>query len=205
LSPRRYRMQARSRSVAETRSRIIEAATELHTERGVLATSWEDIADRAEVAPATVYRHFPSLVELIPACARSVFDIIRPPTLEEAGAKFARLRTPAKRLEVLIRDSCHCYSKGQGWLHAARRERDLIPAVGEAVRIQEETLETLVRAATHGVDLSKRDIAVLYAFCDFPFFKSLVDAGVKEGEAADVIVDLAVGYLKVHPRKRERG
>lgn len=205
MSPRRYRMQARSSSVTETRSRIIEAATELHTERGVLATSWEDIAGRAEVAPATVYRHFPSLAQLIPACARSVFDIIRPPTLEEAGAKFASLRTPAKRLEVLIRDSCLCYSKGEGWLHAARRERDLIPAVGEAVRLQEETLETLVRAATKGVDQSNRDIAVLYAFCDFPFFKSLVDAGVKRSEVADVIVNLAVGYLKARARKREQG
>lgn len=204
MTPRRYQMQARSRSVAETRSRIIEAATELHTERGVLATSWEDIADRAAVAPATVYRHFPSLVELIPACARSVFDIIQPPTLEEAGAKFARLRTPAKRLEVLIRDSCTCYVKGEGWLHAARRERDLIPAVGEAVRLQEETLEMLVRATAHGLDLSKRDIAVLFAFCDFPFFKSLVDGGVKRSEVADVIVDLAVGYLKVRARKLSR-
>ncbi len=202
MSPRRYRMQVRSRSVAETRSRIIEAATELHTQRGVLATSWEDIADRADVALATVYRHFPSLVELIPACARSVFDIIRPPTLEEAGAKFARLRTPTKRLEVLIRDSVHCYTKGQGWLHAARRERDLIPAVGETVRIQEETLEMLVRAATKGVDLSDRDIAVLYAFCDFPFFKSLVDAGVKGSDVADVIVELAADYLKVRARKQ---
>ncbi|MPZ15807.1 MAG: TetR family transcriptional regulator [Chloroflexi bacterium] len=201
MTPRRYRMQARSRSVAETRSRIIQAATELHTERGVLATSWEDVADRAEVAPATVYRHFPSLAELIPACARSVFDIIRPPTLEEAGVKFARLRTPAKRLEILIRDSCHCYAKGEGWLHAARRERDLIPAVGEAVRLQEETLETLVRAATDGLDLSRRDIATLFAFCDFPFYKSLVDAGVMKSEVADVIVDLALGYLKVRVRK----
>lgn len=123
--PRRYRMQARSRSVAETRSRIIRAATELHTERGVVATSWEEIAERAEVAPATVYRHFPSLVDLVPACARSVFDIIRPPTLEEADAKFVSLPSPLERLEVLIRDSCHCYSRGEGWLHAARRERDL--------------------------------------------------------------------------------
>ena len=203
--PRRYRMQARSRSVEETRSRIVRAATELHTERGVVATSWEEIAERAEVAPATVYRHFPSLVELIPACARSVFDIIRPPTLEEAGEKFATLRSPVERLEVLIRDSCPCYSKGEGWLHAARRERDLIPAVGEAVRVQEETLKTLVRAATDGLSLSERDNSLLYTFCDFPFFKSLLDAGVKRSEVTEVIVGLALGYVRQQARKRKRG
>jgi AcrR family transcriptional regulator len=184
--------------------RIIRAATELHTERGVVATSWEAIAERAEVAPATVYRHFPSLVELIPACARSVFDIIRPPTLEEAGEKFASLRTPVERLEVLIRDSCQCYSKGEGWLHAARRERDLIPAVGEAVRLQEETLKTLVRAATDGLDLSERDIALLYTLCDFPFFKSLLDAGVKRSDVTQVILGLALRYVRQRAQAETR-
>jgi len=202
VAPRRYRMRVRSRSVAETRARIIHAATELHTEQGVLATSWEDIADRAGVAPATVYRHFPSLVELIPACARSVFEIVRPPTLEEASVKFAHLPTPAQRLESLIRDSCHCYAAGEGWLHAARRERDLIPAVGDVVRLQEESLDTLVRAAVDGRSLSKGHIAVLRTFCDFPFWKSLVDAGVKRSEVDDVIVGIALAHLKKHARTR---
>lgn len=122
MSPRRYQMQARFQAMAETRARIVRAATELHTERGILATSWEEIAERAGVAPATVYRHFPSLVELIPACARSVFDVVAQPTLEEAGAKFEHLSGPAERLEFFIRESCVCYAAGEGWLHAARRE-----------------------------------------------------------------------------------
>lgn len=203
MAPRRYRMQARSQAVAETRSRIVHAATELHTDQGVLSTSWDDIAERAGVAPATVYRHFPSLVELIPACARSVFEIIRPPTLEEASEKFAHLRTPAARLEMLIRDSVHCYSRGEGWLHAARRERDLIPAINEALGVQEETLRMLVRAATQGVELDNTEISVLYTYCDFPYWKSLVDAGVSRLYAADVIVDLAQRYLRTRARKPE--
>ena len=201
MAPRRYRMQARSEAMAETRSRIVHAATELHVDQGVLATSWDEIAERARVAPATVYRHFPSLVELIPACARSVFDIIRPPTLKEASEKFAHLRTPADRLEVLIRDSVHCYSKGEGWLHAARRERDLIPAIDEALAVQEGTLRMLVRAATQGVDLDKTEISVLYTYCDFPYWKALVDAGVSRRDVADVIVDLAQRYLRTSARK----
>lgn len=203
MAPRRYRMQARSEATARTRSRIVHAATELHTERGVLATSWEDIAERARVAPATVYRHFPSLVELIPACARSVFDIIRPPSLEEASEKFAHLRTPAARLEVLIRDSAHCYSMGEGWLHAARRERDLIPSIDEALRVQEETLRVLVRAATQGVRLDEGEISVLYTYCDFPYWKSLIDAGIPRRDVAEVIVDLARRYLRARARKTE--
>lgn len=201
MSPRRYQMQARSQAMAETRARIVRAATELHTERGILATSWEEIAERAGVAPATVYRHFPSLVELIPACARSVFDVVAQPTLEEAGAKFEHLSSPAERLEFFIRESCVCYAAGEGWLHAARRERDLIPAVGEAVGLQERALQTFVRYVVDGLGFSERSTAVLITFCDFPFWKSLVDAGVERTEVGDVIVDLALSHLESHAER----
>jgi AcrR family transcriptional regulator len=201
MSPRRYRMQARSQAVAETRSRIVQAATELHTEKGILATSWDEIADRAGVASATVYRHFPSLVELIPACARSVFEVVAQPTLEEVSAKFEHLSGPAERLEFFIRESCVCYAAGEGWLHAARRERDLIPAVGEAVRIQEQALEVLVRYVADGLGLAERSIAVLVTLCDFPFWKSLVDAGVERADVGDVIVELALYHLGAHAER----
>ena len=200
MTPRRYDMSGRARQTADTRRRIIGAATQLHARQGVLATSWEEIAERAEVAPATVYRHFPSLVELIPACARTIFDIIKPPTIDEAATKFAALPTAAARLEILIRDSCACYAKGEGWLHAARRERDLIPAVGDAVALQERTLAVLVRAAVRGTGMSRGDLAVLHTFCDFPFWKSLIDTGVARTRAADVIVDVATSYLKEHSK-----
>lgn len=32
----------------------------------------------------------------------------------------------------------------------------------------------------------KTDIALLYTFCDFPYYKSLVDAGVKRSEVTEV-------------------
>ncbi|HEX2178420.1 MAG TPA: helix-turn-helix domain-containing protein [Actinomycetota bacterium] len=101
MSPRRYQMQARSQAMAETRARIVRAATELHTERGNLATSWEEIAERAGVAPATVYRHFPSLVELIPACARSVFDVVAQPHPRGGGRKVRTSRQPDRAAGVL--------------------------------------------------------------------------------------------------------
>lgn len=86
---------SRADAVARTRDAIVAAARDLHSERGLAATSWEDIADRAGVSTATVYRHFPSTSELVPACARTVFDLIQPPTLEQASA--ARRDAPAAR------------------------------------------------------------------------------------------------------------
>ena len=105
----------------------------LQARHGILATSWDAIAGRADVATATVYRHFPSLAELLPACADSVFNSTGMPTPDRAAEIFAGAGTPLARLERLVRGTCDCYARGEGWLNAARRERELIPAVRDAV------------------------------------------------------------------------
>lgn len=189
MSPRRYRMHARAEAVGATRGRIVEAAKELHATQGVVATNWEEIAARAGVSSATVYRHFPTLAELILACARSVFDLIRPPTLAEAGVKFQSLRSPGDRLEHLVRDSIRCYREGEGWLHAAHRERDFVPPLDAALRVIESSLAVLVSAAA-GRRLRQADIAALVVLCGFPFWKSLVDQGMSHSAAQSLVVRL---------------
>src|SRR6478672_12577739 len=98
MAPRRYDMGARAEAVAETKTRIVAAAMDLHAKRGVQATSWEEIAEQAGVSVATMYRHFPSLKELVPACARTVFDLIAPLTVEQATEKYAKFEEPSERL-----------------------------------------------------------------------------------------------------------
>lgn len=189
MSPRKYQMISRAEAVAATRARIVEAAKALHAERGVGATSWEEIARRAGVSLATVYRHFPSLAELVPACARSVFDVIRPPTLEEASVRFAAIRDPRERLAHLVRRSVHCYALGEAWLHAAFRERDFFPELDAALQVIQGTLHVLIRAAVSR-RLSKAEHALLFTLSDFPFFKSLVDAGLDRRAVERAILQL---------------
>lgn len=189
MAPRRYRMSARADAVAQTRDRIVNAAKALHTERGVVPTSWDDIAGRAGVSTATVYRHFPSLAELIPACARSVFDIIEPPALEEAGRQFSAHCAAEDRLEQLVRASCVCYGKGRGWLHAAHRERDFVPELDRALRILDESLQVLVAAAA-GRPLSPVELRSLFTLCDFPFWWALTAGGLTGPETEEEIVRL---------------
>lgn len=181
-------MGARADAVSETRQRLVEAAKSLHAERGVLPTGWDDIAERAGVSVATVYRHFPSLAELIPACARSVFDIIAPPALDEAGKKFSG-DSAQDRLEEFVRASCQCYGKGRGWLHAAHRERDFVPELDAALRILDQSLEVLIAAAA-GRRLSRVESRSLFALCDFPFWRSLVAGGLPDRDVEEEIVRL---------------
>ena len=194
MTPRAYRMTSRAEATQRTRASIVRAARELHTERGLSATSWEDIAQRAEVSTATVYRHFPSLAHLVPACARTVFDIIKPPTLEQAAGTFGVLRRADERFEQLVRYSCHCYLTGKGWLHAAHRERDFVPELDEALRVIEDSLDTLVTAAA-GRPLDGADHRLLFVLCDFPIWWSLVDRGIAPDDAEAVLVRLVLAEV----------
>jgi AcrR family transcriptional regulator len=200
--PRRYRMGARTRAVEGTRSRIVGAAMELHSEQGALVTNWEEIAQRAGVAPATVYRHFPSLDELIPACARTVFDAIGVITEEQVGQIYAGATTPWQRLERFIRGTCDCYARGDGWLHAARREADLIPAMNRAVEVQEKSNEVMVRAAFASYQVDEETIAVLKALTDFPFWRSLTRGGMTHAQAVEVICGLVEAELEKKQSRR---
>jgi AcrR family transcriptional regulator len=189
--PRRYQMIARKQALRATRQRIVDAAIALHGRRGVVATNWEEIAEQAGVSTATVYRHFPSLEELVPACARTAFEAgARLPTPEEAASAFASLPDSRQRLTHLIRASCHCYELGEDWLAAARREAPVVPALGRAVRLQEKSLRVLIRAATEGVGPGRQTLQVLEALIDFPFWKTLIDAGISKNEAPLIMTDL---------------
>ena len=66
--PRKYELRRRAERQAETRRRIVEATVALHETLGVARTTISDIAARAGVERATVYRHFPDERALLTAC-----------------------------------------------------------------------------------------------------------------------------------------
>jgi AcrR family transcriptional regulator len=189
-------MESRLATVEATRGRIVAAAMRLHADRGSRATSWEDIAREAGVARATMYHHFPSLDSLIPACAQAAFDLIEIPTPEQAAARFAGMRTTAERLEVFVTETCRCYAAGAGWLRAAWRERDLVPAMGEAVGRLQLALLVLLYAVLGGESLADPARRTLGALLDFPFWDALDRAGVSRDEIPARILRLANGEIE---------
>ncbi len=191
MSPRQYNMGARAAAVAKTRTAIVLAARQLHAERGLVATSWDDIAERAEVSTATVYRHFPSLAELVPACAQTVFDLIQPLNPEQAAGVFASVERAADRFEHIARSSAHCYQAGADWLHAAHRERDFLPELEAAMGVIEDSLRQLVTTAA-GRRLTKADHALLFVVCDFPLWWSLSSSGLSDRLTEEAMVRLVL-------------
>ena len=70
MSPRPYRLGARSAAIAETRARVIAAARDMFTEDGFHKVSLDAVARRADVARGTVYHQFGSKVGLLEAVVR---------------------------------------------------------------------------------------------------------------------------------------
>jgi AcrR family transcriptional regulator len=77
--PRRYELRQRAERQQETRKSIVEATVALHQELGPLRTTISDIAERAGVERATVYRHFPDDRLLLIACIGHYFTRYPPP------------------------------------------------------------------------------------------------------------------------------
>src|SRR3970040_715575 len=92
-------MSKRAVALLQTRRRIVEATVELHGKKGIFGTSWQDIARRADVSVATVYKHFPTLDELVPACGEVLMERLQPPSPESAPRVLGEGRDTIERLE----------------------------------------------------------------------------------------------------------
>src|SRR4051794_32560909 len=149
MSPRKYDMGKRAAAAEETRRRIVDAAHDLHVEQGVAATSWDDIAARAGVGVGTVYRHFPSLDELVPACGAVVMEIVR---LPDAAAAAAAFEGADDRASTLVHEVFAIYERGAPELWVTRREADVHPHLEHSAEALEAAINRLIDAAAIGGD-----------------------------------------------------
>jgi AcrR family transcriptional regulator len=187
MSPRKYDMTRRASAVAQTRRRIIDATRELHGEQGIAATSWDDIAARAGVGVGTVYRHFPSLDELVPACGEISMEVIALPDPQGVPSLFDGVDAPAERIERLVREAFASYERGAPQLHAIRNEPEVHPSVAEAGEEVEASLSALIDAAVEPSGITPADRAVVRAMVDLGTWQALRDQGLGFAEAVDAV------------------
>jgi AcrR family transcriptional regulator len=195
MSPRKYDMTRRASAVAQTRRRVVDATLELHGEQGIAATSWDDIAERAGVGVGTVYRHFPSLDELVPACGEVTMQILAPPDPDEVPSRFEGRDTPAERFEVLAREAFAIYARGAPQLRAVRNEPNVHPKVAETGEKLEASLAALVDAAVEPFAIASADRAVVRAMIDLNTWEALRDQGLGQADAVAAIAELLAARL----------
>jgi AcrR family transcriptional regulator len=194
MAPRKYSMKQRRHEVEATRRRIVEATLALHSKRGILGTSWRDIAERADVSVATVYKHFPTLDELMPACGELLVSRTQPPSPDAVDETFAGAATLGERLGRLVATFFDFYERGEAHLEIDVRERTL-PLVQEWEAHRRATREAYVRAALQPLTPDDPLVRSISALLDFAVYQSFRRHDVPSGDAAAFMHDLLVRRL----------
>ncbi|HEX6026260.1 MAG TPA: helix-turn-helix domain-containing protein [Solirubrobacter sp.] len=187
MSPRKYTMTRRASAVAQTRQRIIDATRALHTEQGVAVTSWDDIAERAGVGVGTVYRHFRTLDDLLPACGEISMQVVAPPIPEQVPQLFEGIDEPAARIERLVREVFAMYERGAPELRVIRSEPHVHPSIGETGETIEASLTALVDEAVKPFGITSNDRAIVRAMVDFGTWEALRNQGLAPAAAVDAV------------------
>lgn len=196
MSPRPYRLTRRALSIEETRRRILDATVALHAEKGALATSYAEIAARADVATPTVYKHFPTRRDLLAGCtAHASADA--PPCGPEV---LAGTTTTEQRLRAVLSALYAQYAHLQPWLrwHEEPRDPDLAAVLAPA----RAAVAELFRAALVDATPSRQALALLEALAAYPAWETLVHRhGFTNEEAVDIS---ASALLRLLTRAEER-
>src|SRR5215207_2260642 len=196
-----YDMGKRRAAVEETRQRILEATLALHSEKGIFGTSWQDIANRADVSVGTVYKPFPSLDELVPACGELMYAITRPPSLDDAPQIFAEANSLEERLGRLIEELFAFYERGAPYIETDFQERRLA-AVAEWETYMRATIAGLVREALVSAELDEHRVQAVSALLDFSTFKSFRDRDIPKEQAAKTMSEVLLCWIKGLRRDR---
>ncbi len=194
MAPRKYTMGKRKAAVEETRQRILEATLALHSEKGIFGTSWQDIAKRADVSVGTVYKHFPSLDELVPACGELMYAITQPPSLEDAPRIFAGVSSLEERLERLISELFGFYERSAPYIETDFQERQL-PVVQEWEAYMRATIEGLVREALLPARPDEDTVQAVSALLDFSTFKSFLDRDIQKEQAEEIMNEVLLCWI----------
>ena len=188
MANRRYRLKRRAEQQEETRSRIVEAAIELHQTIGPAATTVSDIAERACVGRVTVYRHFPDELTLAGACSGLYFE--RNPAPEPS--EWERIADPAERLRTALREVYAYHLATEAMMThvlADARDHPVVRPYHEHWRRAAEVLAGAWRARGRRRTLLEAGIALALSF---DTWRTLVrERGLSHDQAVELAARLA--------------
>jgi AcrR family transcriptional regulator len=200
MTPRKYELGKRAASVDETRRRIIQATFDLHAEKGVVATSMHDVAERADVALRTVYYHYPTVDDLVAGCGSKVMALLAPPT----PAIFSGLDTLEERTRRLVQDLFAMYERGSAMIEVARCEQGEVAGLAGFVADDAAAREALVREALQPFKPRPRAVQEAAALTDFYVWKALTQQHLSTRQAVDVVVRSLAAVLGVDAPGKKR-
>ena len=197
MATRKYTQTRRAEQQSATRQRIVEAVAALHGDIGPARTTIKAIAERAGVERLTVYRHFADDAEIFAACGAHFRAETPPPD----PAAWAGVTDPAARLRAALLAFYDYYRRGEAMIANAQRDAPGLPALAAVLapfgRFVEATRDDLVAAWPGRGRVRARRAAAIGHGLRFDTWRSLTLAeGLDDGEAADLMVGLAVAAIR---------
>jgi len=187
MAPRQYNSEVRRLAEAQTLRRIVAATVELHKEKGVMASTHAEIAERAGVSVPTVYKHFPTRHDLLPACMGCVekdAPAVDPATICAAPDLDGRL--------TRMVDAIHArYRYFHPWYRWAPVDAPYLPEVAAAVEAANEELERLVRGVLtkgSGISLSRDKMALVLVLLDYATWLRMSELLVRPKAVSKAVV-----------------
>ena len=181
---RKYELKARAESQRETRDRIARAAAELHEEKGVAHTTVAEIARQAGVTRLTVYNHFATLGDLLPACAAHYATLHPAPDFATALA----LDDPAERVRNTLAQLYAWYRETEPMFGKLYSDRASVP---ELDRVMEQDIDRipagLADALQAPIAAGDRLRALIRVAVDFWTWRRLTHEGLDDEAAAEVM------------------
>jgi AcrR family transcriptional regulator len=186
---RKYEMRQRAERQSETRQRIVEATVALHEESGMLNTTISDIARRAGVERATVYRHFPDERSLLTACTGHFYDMHPMPEPE----RWRGIADPEERLRTGLREVFAYHRRTERMLSRTLPELPRVPVLQEVIapRRAQWMRAGDVLADPWGASGPARELvtAAIGHAVAFPTWQSLVrQQGLDDARAVEMLV-----------------
>jgi AcrR family transcriptional regulator len=184
-------MGKRAEAVAATRQRIMDAALALYQERGIAATTMQDVARRADVAPGTVANHFGSAEALATEAGQRLLSELRlPPT-----GVFDGVDTLEERVRILARELSAFFERSEPWFAVWQREPGSLAAWAEVERRYYGEFHVLLRAAVGPLAEDPENVLVAASLIVPPVLGAFEAAGRSTEAAADLVASVLVAWL----------
>lgn len=186
---RSYNLKKRAESQAETRQRIVEAAVELHSTVGPLATTLSMIAEKAGVQRHTLYAHFPDERSIFMACSGLAHERDPIPTADA----WRGVAGQVERLTTALGNIYGWYGRNASLLSNVMRDVERHPMVQE---IQKTRARPVVKDwhEVLGAELNTKQRALLHLALSFYTWRALVqEAGLEQTAAVEAMVEIIEG------------
>ena len=193
------------RSVDPTRERIVECTLDLHSQQGILETSFDQIAAKAGVPLETLESYFPTRDDLVKGCGQHVLTRLQLPPPDRAGEIFSGAASDRERVHRLIETLFDVYERESQGLERGRRDRAAVPLVNEAFEQVSASVDALVEEALKPIDPDAETIASVRALTDLEVWRALREAGASPGDSVKDASAAVDRWLDAHLSARSTG